>query len=105
MQLRLAEARLRQSDWQGALSILNQLRAEASMPAASATGLEETWALLKRERAVELWIEGRGLNDAYRYEKESTPGAPVQSLAGRDKCFPIGETEINTNPNISGPLG
>jgi hypothetical protein len=105
MQLLLAEAQLRSGGWPAATTIMNQLRADIGLPAATTTSAVETWNLLRRERGAELWLEGRTLGDVYRWEKDQVPGTHYQSLAGRDRCFPIGQSEIDTNPNITTETG
>ena len=105
MQLLLAEALLRDGNWGDATTILNQLRAGVSLPAESTTSLVETWNMLRRERGAELWLEGRALGDVFRWERDGVPGTHFQDVGGRDRCFPIGQTEIDNNPNISGELG
>jgi hypothetical protein len=105
MRLLVAEARLRENDWQTAASILNDLRTKIGLPTVQTNDLAETWTLLRRERAAELWLEARHLGDVFRWEQEGAAGQPIQDLTGRDRCFPIGQTEIDTNPNISGELG
>lgn len=105
MRLIEAEKLLRDGDWPGAVSILNGLRGGVGLPAESPGSAEAAWTMLRRERAVELWLEGRQLGDVFRWEQEGAPGTHVQDLTGRDRCFPIGITEVNTNPNIEGPTG
>lgn len=105
MRLILAESALRERKWDVALGILNELRGDVGLPAERADDLESTWTLLWRERAVEFWLEGRQLGDVYRRGEERLPGSGIQELTGRDRCFPIGQTEIDTNPKITSPTG
>jgi hypothetical protein len=105
MQLIQAEAQVRSGGWPAATAIMNQLRADIGLPAVTTTSAVETWNLLRRERGAELWLEGRTLGDVYRWEKEQVPGTHYQSLTGRDRCFPIGQSEIDTNPNITTEKG
>ncbi len=100
MQLLLAEARLRADDWPGATTIMNSLRADLSLSAESPANLTETWNLLRRERGAELWLEARSLGDIFRWEEDAVPGAHYQDLSGRDRCFPVGQSELDTNPNL-----
>ena len=99
MRLLEAEALLRGGDLGGALAIVNGLRADAGVEPRDAATLEEVWTALKRERGIELWLEGRRLWDLHRWIEEGTPG-PVEDMTGRSTCFPIGQTEVNTNPNV-----
>src|SRR5690606_35590625 len=108
MRLVEAEARLRRGDVASAVTILNSLRAGlrsdhdgaplALLPAPS--GAEEAWTLLKRERGIELWLEGRRLADLRRWVAEGTPGE-MEDVSDRIRlCFPIAQSEIDTNPNV-----
>ena len=111
-----AEERLRQPtpDVVGAMALINQVRTHAGTATVSATTATEAWTLLKRERGIELWLEGRRLGDFRRWATESTPGAldPLESvsadpttgshLSRQDLCFPVSRSERETNPNIGG---
>ena len=111
-----AEDRLRQAtpDVTGAMALINQARTHAGTATVSATTATEAWTLLKRERGIELWLEGRRLGDFRRWAETSTPGAlhPLESvsaspttgshLSRQDLCFPVARSERETNPNIAG---
>jgi hypothetical protein len=99
MRLIEAEALLRAGDAGGALAIVNGLRAESGVAPREAATLDEAWVALKRERGIELWLEGRRLWDLHRWIEEGTPGA-VEDMTGRSTCFPIGRTEVDANPNV-----
>lgn len=99
MRLLIAEARLRAGDVAGAMAIVNQLRADLGLAPWVANTTTEAWAALRRERGIELWLEGRRLGDLHRWNAEGVPGA-AEDLTGRDTCFPIGQTEVDTNPNL-----
>ncbi len=99
MRLIVAEARLRDGDVEGAMSIVDELRASAGVDPVVANDLEAAWTALERERGIELWLEGRRLGDLRRWLAEGTPGTR-EDMTGRDTCFPIGATEIDTNPNV-----
>jgi hypothetical protein len=99
MRLIAAESMLRSGDWQGALSVINQVRAGLSVPAWTASSSTEAWVALKRERGIQLWLEGRRLGDLDRWLAAGTPGA-VEDMTGRNTCYPIGQTEIESNPNL-----
>jgi len=106
MRLIEAEALLREGAWTEALGILNQVRTSATTVSGGAlqpwvaTTAQEAWTALKRERGIELWLEGRRLSDLRRWLAEGTPGE-MEDMQGRSLCFPIGITERNSNPNIS----
>jgi hypothetical protein len=109
MRLIEAEADLVGGDWEAAMTTINQLRTDAGVGTRTATNSEEAWTFLKRERGIELWMEGRRLGDFYRWNANGTPGAldPLETVGGdsylkqQDLCFPIPDSEIETNPNLS----
>jgi hypothetical protein len=61
--------------------------AEAALIAAEAAGQD-----VAQERALELWLEGHRLADMRRRNDPF--------LQGGDQCFPIPQSEIDTNPNL-----
>lgn len=95
----VAEAQLRVGDVSGALAEINALRAAVEMEPWDVEDAEEAWTALKRERGIELWLEGRRLADLERWIDEGVPGS-VEDMTGRSLCFPIGRTEVDTNPNV-----
>jgi hypothetical protein len=108
MRLIEAEASLRGGDVPGAISIINDLRTSAGAPTVAAATAEEAWTVLKRERGIELWLESRRLGDRYRWNAEGTPGdlhlleieSEESRLTDQSLCFPIPDSERQTNPNI-----
>ncbi len=70
--------------------------------------MDEAWALLKRERGIDLWLEGRRLGDLRRWQEDNTPGAldprevvgEASHLQVQDLCFPISKAERDRNPNL-----
>ncbi|ODT03639.1 MAG: hypothetical protein ABS52_08520 [Gemmatimonadetes bacterium SCN 70-22] len=106
MLLLRAEAALRGNDVAGAMTLINQVRAFYSTPAAplpslSATTLAEAWPILQRERGATLWLEARRLWDLRRWNAETGP-AKNSFLDARDKCIPISLNETQSNPNLRG---
>jgi hypothetical protein len=99
MRLIVAEARLRDGDVDGAMGEVDGLRARVGLDPWPVDGLEDAWTALKRERGIELWLEGRRLGDLHRWLEAGTPGE-AEDMTGRDTCFPIGATERATNPNV-----
>ncbi|HUE95583.1 MAG TPA: RagB/SusD family nutrient uptake outer membrane protein [Longimicrobiaceae bacterium] len=99
MRLIVAEARLREGDVEGAIAAIDALRVAAGVDPWPIDGLEGAWTALKRERGIELWLEGRRLWDLHRWLQEGTPGE-AEDMTGRDTCVPIGAIERGTNPNI-----
>ena len=111
MRLIEAEAKLRNSDVAGAMTLINQVRSNAGVTGTlTATDLNDAWRLLKRERGIELWLEARRLGDMRRWKAANTPGAldPLElpgansHLQRQDLCFPIARSERETNPNLRG---
>ena len=99
MRLIIAESLLRTGDWQGAMSLINSLRADVSVPPWPATSIAEAWTALGRERGIELWLEGRRLGDLFRWKADKVPGT-FEDMTGRDTCFPVGVSESDTNHNL-----
>ena len=112
MRLIEAEGLLRQDDLTGAMNLINSVRQAAPVadwPAPAS--LDEAWGLLKRERGIEMWLEGRRLADLRRWAETATPGALMPEdlggvanggpdLSNRALCLPITGTERERNDNI-----
>lgn len=106
-----AEAQLRDGNWQQAMTLINDLRAEVPNDNTGGTGVversadneTEAWGHLKRERMLELWLEGRRMGDRRRWiTDDAVPNAHSnQDLPGRDYCWPISQTELESNENVS----
>lgn len=119
LEMRLVEAEvlLQAGNWQAAMVKINAVRTrnvsditKAPLTPWVANSLTEAWTYLKRERGIELWLEGRRFGDLRRWEARQTPGAldwpnfeavsPIFSASPRAKCFPIPRSEREANPNI-----
>lgn len=104
MALVRAESLLRDGQWQEAMSIINDIRSNVGVEERQASNSDEAWTHLMRERGIELWLEGRRLADLERWEQEDVPGdmgfESWFSDSSPDRCFPIPETERQTNPNV-----
>ncbi|MBI4538497.1 MAG: RagB/SusD family nutrient uptake outer membrane protein [Gemmatimonadetes bacterium] len=109
MELIKAEAKLVANDWPGGMAIMNAMRADVGVAPWTAASLEEAYTRLKRERAIELWLEARRLGDLRRWSENKTPGAldPLEVdperahiVANRSLCFPTPRSEKFTNPNL-----
>lgn len=95
-----AEAALRNQQIGTAYDLMNQARAVYEMdPLTPAADLEGAWDDLQYERGATLWLEGRRLWDLRRWYEETGP-ANNDFLEGRDKCFPISDSERQANPNV-----
>jgi hypothetical protein len=113
MRLIEAENHLRNNELGPAVVIINDLRAAAGMDAVDPGTVEEGWTFLKRERAIEMWLEGRRLPDLRRWNDSGAPGElqPLEQvgdgstdtgshLQTRHFCYPIPDSEKETNPNL-----
>ncbi|MHB1225737.1 MAG: RagB/SusD family nutrient uptake outer membrane protein [Gemmatimonadaceae bacterium] len=109
MRLIEAEAKLQAGDFNGAIALINDLRTSVGVAAVSAANITDAWTLLKRERGIELWLEGRRLGDLRRWQENGTPGAldPLEMpgeasrlLENRSLCYEIPKSERESNPNL-----
>lgn len=120
MRLIVAEQMLVNGDWQAAMDTVDVLRQEAGAPSWSevdgslvdggASSEEEAWTLFRFERGIELWLEARRMGDLRRWEANDRPGQlqpledpsdPASRLnADRDLCYPVPDSERETNPNV-----
>ena len=102
MRLIEAEAKLAGGDRAGALTLLNARRTVLSIPLLTAAADADAWLALKRERGIELWLEGRRLGDLRRWAALTRPGTlgPLEDMTGRDLCFVTPLSEKETNPNF-----
>ncbi len=92
-----AEADARLGSLTTAVTLINQVRAAANI--APVTGLTTSAAVLGQvyyERSAEMWLQAQSLNDARRFNVSA-----VLSVL-RDRCFEIGQTEFDNNPNLRG---
>ena len=111
MRLIEAEAALRSGSISGAMTFIDANRASAGATVVSRpANLTDAWTLLKRERGIELWLEGRRIADLRRWAATGTPGAldaketpgAASFLEGQSVCCPVSRQEIDTNPNKVG---
>ena len=121
MRLIEAEAKLNSGDWAAAMTLINQVRANAGMndlhtdyanglPAASSVATAMSY--LMRERAIELWGEGRRWGDQRRWvtgglggdqqlaDFETTSVLCTTTIPERSKCLDIPDSERDSNPNV-----
>jgi starch-binding outer membrane protein, SusD/RagB family len=103
----LAEAELRRGQTAEALNRINALRTSiqsekggALSPWPTPATLAQAWTALKRERGIELWLEGRRMGDLRRWVEAETPGE-MEKVTDRVRlCIPVAQSEIDTNPNV-----
>lgn len=105
-----------------AMALINAVRTrnvsdDTGLPLAPwvATDAEEAWTYLKRERAIELWLEGRRMGDERRWMENGTPGgldtpdwdgiSPLFTQRERSFCFDIPNSERDSNPNVPATSG
>jgi hypothetical protein len=109
-QMIVAESKLRAGDIAGAMALVNDLRRDAGVTLRNtAVSADSAWTYLKLETLIEVYLEGRSLGYRRRWDgagkDPKTPGGLPDLLRmddrkGKDTCFPIGRTELNTNPNL-----
>lgn len=110
MRLIEAEKKLVDGDVNGAFTILNARRTGLGLAPLAPANATEAWTMFKRERGVEMWLEGRRMGDLYRWKANNTPGAlheleqpgNPKSFLGADQtlCYPISKFEREANPKI-----
>lgn len=91
------------------MAIINTLRQATGVAVVGAATPEEAWTRLKRERGIELWLEGRRLHDLRRWKAGNTPGVlhelelPGEASrlsANQSLCYEIPKSERETNKNL-----
>lgn len=104
-------------DYTDAMDLINEVRTrnvsdndDQPLEAWNATDETEAWTFLKRERAIELWLEGRRLGDERRWMENGTPGeldtpdwseiSPIFTENPRSFCFDIPDSERDANPEV-----
>ena len=136
MVLLRAEALLVAGDWAAAMTLINDVRTASSRPsprvgeatesllshttslhaggsalvAWHVTSSEDAWTALKRERAIEMWLEGRRMGDLRRWKANNRPGdidwPDWESLSFHFvnnppvDCVPVPRDEIDANSNF-----
>jgi hypothetical protein len=114
MRLLEAEKFMMDGNVDAAMDKVNALRAAAGVDEVDPTSTSEAWSFFKREHAIEMWLEGRRLgalrrwqqaglteDDLHIYEQVSGDVGAGSHLVTRDYCYPIAETECDTNLNVS----
>lgn len=94
---RLIEAEILLSDGNadGAITLMNTVRAASGLPAFPlGASADETWKNLRQERASELFLHARRFSDMRRWKE-----FPANWGAA---CIPISREERDSNPNLQG---
>ena len=99
MRLLEGEVKLAAGDVPGAMALVNAHRVSLGLTPWTATTVADAWTALKRERGIELWLEGRRLGDFRRWQALNRPGTS-DDMTGRDLCFATPLSEKETNPNL-----
>ena len=95
-----AEAELRGTNLSGMTTHLNAARAHFDMdPLPVPASLAEAWVVMRFERGATTWLEARRLWDLARWKAEGGSVADPFA-ASRETCFPIGDDEARSNPNL-----
>ena len=114
-----------------AVGFMNQRRADLGLTALTVTTDAQAYTDLKLERALELWLEGRRMFDIRRWQENNMSGGlsdvtdgvygtataatgsvglgtavgvldtQLTTLATNARCWPIGNTEFDTNTNVN----
>ena len=113
MRLTEAEALLVEGQWQAAMPLINKHRTSLGLDPWTVSSLNEAWAMYKRERGIELWLEGRRIADLRRWSENNAPGDlhPLEQAGNPDSyldanqslCIPIPKAEYETNSNLTLP--
>lgn len=94
----LAEGQLLTGDLAQAVNQINLVRAVAKLPAFSGTTAAAVDAQLKYERAVELFGEGRRLQDHRYYNIVPWEWEAGKKLLGTNRRWPVSDNEVSANP-------
>jgi hypothetical protein len=103
-QLIVAEAELEAGNLQAAVDIINELHRRVGLPDTfESDDPDEIFDQLIYERRAELFLEGKLIGDARRYDLPFSPpvGTEVSGLTyGDTRAFPLPNVEVDNNPNI-----
>ena len=102
-----AEAAARAGNATEAVSLINQLRTAANLPAFAAADAAGALAQIPEERRRELFLESHRLFDTIRFgvPLSPAPGAPFPvggGTYGDNKCLPLPDVERLNNPTLQG---
>jgi len=109
-QLIAAEVEAATGNEASAVGRINSLRSSVGLePYSGITTPAAVQTAVREERRRELFLEGRRLNDLYRYGETLAPFVPPVGVAflpgkggtyGNARCFPLPSAEKDNNPNI-----
>jgi hypothetical protein len=102
MRLIIAEVALAKANSAEFATQINALRSLNNLPAwTGAAGQPTALEILIHERRVNLYLQGRRLNDMYRFHiVDPSWSAQSESFTCPGAEFPIGDIERQTNPNV-----
>jgi hypothetical protein len=102
MRLIIAEVALAKANSAEFATQINALRSLNNLPAwTGAAGQPTALEILIHERRVNLYLQGRRLNDMYRFHiVDPSWSAQGEALTCPGAEFPIGDIERQTNPNV-----
>jgi hypothetical protein len=103
MQLIRAEVAWATNDLPGAMTILNQLRADAGLSPVTAATSADVFTVLLNERFAELFMEGHRMNDIHRFgvvPAMMTAGDFYDTDSPRATKAPMSASEGLNNPNV-----
>lgn len=95
----LAEGSLLSGNLTEALNQINLVRAASGLPAYAGTTEAQITTMLRSERLVELFAEGRRLQDSRYYNIIPWEWAEPQKQLGINRRWPVSTSETGANPN------
>ncbi|HET7276188.1 MAG TPA: RagB/SusD family nutrient uptake outer membrane protein [Longimicrobiaceae bacterium] len=103
MRLIQAEVAIQAGRVDEAMQHINEVRSVHGLDPLNASNAESAMEVLKQERFLTLWLEGRRLFDLDRWDDPFLQGGTIfyPGVAERARCIPLPETECDTNPKVA----